>query len=113
MSNHLQTAEMTKENLDSPAAAEMLATIAVASLKQYGQVSFILRPDGGVAFANPVHVYFHPQSVEDLGGRPYRFVRPIVGAGKPNFVLWRDGILWEVEPEDGQLQDQPQEKPGG
>ena len=97
--------EMTRDNLESLGALETLATIAAASLKHYGQVTFVMRPDGGVAFANPAHVHIHPQAVEDLGDKPYRLVRPILGDGRPNYVVWRDGILWEVAFIDEQLEE--------
>lgn len=92
--------EMTRDNIDSIEALETLATIAAAGLRHYGQVTFVMRPDGGVAFANPAHVHIHPQAIEDLGDMPYRFVRPILGDGRPNYVAWKDGILWEIEPTD-------------
>lgn len=101
--------EMTKDNLDTLGALETLATIAAAGLKQYGQVTFIMRPDGGVAFANPAHVHVHPQAIEDLGDKPYRFVRPILGDGRPNYVAWKNGILWEIEFTD----EQPEAKSSG
>jgi hypothetical protein len=90
-------ADMTRENLETFGAAETLAAIAVAGLKQHGQVTFVMRPDGGVAFANPAHVHIHPQAVPDIAEGNFRYVRPILGDGRPNFVVWRDGILWEVE----------------
>jgi hypothetical protein len=99
--------EMTRENLESQGALETLANIAAASLKNYGQVTFVMRPDDGVAFANPAHVHIHPQAIEDLGDKPFRYIRPIVGDGRPHFVAWRGGILWEVE-----LDNEPEEKPG-
>jgi tRNA1(Val) A37 N6-methylase TrmN6 len=106
------TVEMTRENLDTLGALETLATIAAASLKQYGQATFVMRPDGGVAFANPLHVHIHPQAVEDLGDKPYHFVRPILGDGRPNYVAWKNGILWEVDFDDGQLQGQSEADSG-
>lgn len=96
------TVEMTRDNLETPGALELLAALAVAGLKNYGQVTFVMRPDGGVAFANPAHVHVHPQAVEDLGDKPYRLVKPILGDGRPNYVIWKDGILWEVEIVDEQ-----------
>jgi tRNA1(Val) A37 N6-methylase TrmN6 len=91
------TVEMTRENLETLAAAETLAAIAIAGLKQHGQATFVMRPDGGVAFANPAHVHIHPQAVPDIEDKPFRYVRPILGEGRPSFVVWRDGILWEIE----------------
>jgi len=100
--------EMNKDNIGTPAAMEMLGVVAAASLKNYGQATFVMRPDGGVAYANPAHVHVHPQAIEDLADRPYRLVRPILGDGRPNFVVWKDSILWEVELVD----EQSEEKPG-
>jgi len=56
-----------------------------------------------------VHVYIHPQAVEDTAGREYRHVRPILGDGKPNYAAMKDGILWEVEFVD----EKSEENPGG
>jgi len=89
--------EMTVDNLDTPQAASTLAVLAVLGLKKYGRVTFVVRPDRGVAFANPAHVDIHPDAIEDLADRPLRFVRPLLGDGKPKFVAWKDGVLWEVE----------------
>ena len=96
------TVEMSRDNLETLGALEILASIAAAGLKHYGQATFVMRPDGGVAFANPAHVHIHPQAVEDIGDKPYRLVRPILGDGLPNYVVWKDGILWEVELTDQQ-----------
>lgn len=87
---------LTSDNLNSVAAAITLGTLAAAGLKQYGQSTFFVRPDGGVTFANPTHVHIHPDAMEDLGERPFRYVRPLIGDGRPQFVAWKDGILWEV-----------------
>jgi len=103
-----QMMDMNRSNLETFEALEMLAKIAVAGLKNYGQVTFVMRPDDGVAFANPAHVHIHPQAIEDLGDKPYRIVRPILGDGRPSFVIWKDGILWEIE----FIDEQPQAKPG-
>jgi hypothetical protein len=89
--------ELTRQNLDSPGAAVTLATVAIASLKEYGCVTFVMHPNGEVVFANPAYVDIQPQAVQDLGDKPIRFVRPLLGDGKPRFVGWKDGRLWEVE----------------
>lgn len=91
-----QTIDMTRENLATAEAVEMLGRISAASLKQYGQVTFVMRPDGGVAYANNDFVHIEPQAVPDLVDRPHRLVRPILGDGRPQYVMWKDGILWEV-----------------
>lgn len=89
--------DINRENLGTEGAVTTLGAIAAASLKTYGQATFVMRDDGGVAFANPAHVHVHPQAIEDMGDRPFRYKRPILGDGRPNFVAWKDGILWEVE----------------
>lgn len=91
------TVELSRDNLQTQPAIEMLGTIAAGSLKEYGQATFVMRPDGGVAFANPTHVHVHPQAVPDLQDRPFRTVRPILGNGRPAYVVWKNGMLWEIE----------------
>lgn len=91
--------ELSKENLETAGSVEILGAIAAASLKHYGQATFVMRPDGGVAFANPDHVHILPEAVEDIGDQPFRLVRPLLGDGRPAYVIWKDGILWEIEPE--------------
>lgn len=92
--------DLTKENLDTPQAAGTLALLAVLALKKYGRVTFVVLPNGGIAFANPSHVDIHPEALKDLQGKSMRFVRPLLGDGRPSFVAWKDGILWEVVPTD-------------
>lgn len=105
----IPTVELTKENLRSQAAIDMLGAIAAGSLKEYGQATFIMRPDGGIAFANPAHVHVHPQAVPDITDKPFRTVRPILGTGRPAYVVWKNGMLWEIEFVD----EEPEEDTGG
>jgi hypothetical protein len=88
--------EMRRDNLETPESLTMLATLAVAGLKQYGKAVFVMRPDGGVAFANPTLVNIPVEAVPDLADRPFIHIRPIIGDGKPVYVAWKDGILWEI-----------------
>ena len=91
------TVELTRENLATQSAVELLGAIAVAGLQKYGEATFVMRPDDGVAYANPAHVHIHPDAVPDFANRPFRTVRPILGDGKPMFVVWKNGVLWEIE----------------
>lgn len=99
---HVPTVELTKDNLETQAAVEMLGAIAAGGLKEYGQATFVMRPDGGVAYANPAHVHVHPDAVPDIADKPFRIVRPVLGTGRPAFVVWKNGILWEIEFLDGE-----------
>jgi len=102
------TVELTRNNLETQAAIEMLGAIAAGGLKEYGQATFIMRPDGGVAFANPLHVHVHPDAVPDLPKKRFRTVRPILGTGRPVFVVWKNSVLWEIE-----FIDEPKKDAGG
>lgn len=91
--------DITDENLDRPDVRFYLGTLAAKALRDVGQVTFVKRLDGGVAWANHVHVFIHPQAVPDptLMASQYRLVRPVLGDGRPQFVAWQDGVLWEIE----------------
>ncbi len=107
-SPHVPTVELNRSNLETQPAIEMLGAIAAGGLKEYGQATFVMRPDGGVAFANPAHVHIHPDAVPDIADRPFREVRPILGTGRPQYVVWKNGILWEIE----FLDEDPEKYPG-
>lgn len=105
----IPTVELTRDNLETQPAVEMLGAIAAGGLKEYGQATFVMRPDGGVAYANPAHVHIHPAAVPDIEDKPFRTVRPVIGTGRPEFVVWKNGILWEIE----FLDDEFSKNPGG
>lgn len=89
--------EINRTNLDSLGAVATLGAWAAAFLKECGKAVFVLNPEGEVTWANPVLVDVPIDSVKDLSDRPYRFVRPILTDGRPQFVALRDGRLWEIE----------------
>ena len=105
----IPTVELTRENLQTQSAIEMLGAIAAGGLKEYGQATFVMRPDGGVAYANPTHVHIHPDAVPDIKNKPFRTVRPILGNGRPAYVVWKNGVLWEIEFVD----EEPEKNAGG
>lgn len=80
-----------------------LGELAAAALASVGQVTFVMNPSGEVAIANPVHVFMAPESVLDETTEevpPYRWVRPVLGSGRPQYAAWRDDQLWEIEFEE-------------
>jgi hypothetical protein len=94
--------EITRENLETIPAIQQLGVLAVRALKDVGVITLLVRPDGRIAFANPMYVYIERQAVPDpaLLDRPYRYVRPVVSDGKTRFVAWKAGRLWEIEYDD-------------
>ena len=93
------TVAITRDTLETLPAIQEIGTLAVRALKDLGTVTFIVRPDGCVAYANPMHVHVEREAVPDpkLLERPYRYVRPVLSDGKARFVAWRGGRLWEIE----------------
>lgn len=95
--------EITRDNLMSDEAILFLGAMAAKSLELFGQVTFLMSGSGGVSVANPVHVYLDTSAWldDDAHKLPrYRYVRPVLGQGKPQFVAWKNGELWEIEFED-------------
>jgi hypothetical protein len=98
--------EVGLEELRRPDVIHHLGELAAAGLTALGQVTLFRNPDGKVCIANPVHVFFAPGALLEDDGEdlpPYRWVRPIMGSGRPQYAAWRDGELWEIEFEDGEL----------
>lgn len=96
----IQTSEITRDNLMSDEAILYLGAVVAKSLELFGQVNLLLSGSGSVAIANPVHVYFSVDAYTDEDvheAPPYKWVRPVLGQGKPQFVAWRNGELWEIE----------------
>ena len=95
--------EITRDNLMSDEAIMFLGAMAARSLELFGQVTFLMSGSGSVSVANPVHVYLDTSAwVDDDRTDPprYHYVRPVLGQGKPQYVAWRNGELWEIEFED-------------
>jgi hypothetical protein len=77
-----------------------LGELAAAGLSSVGQVTLIMNPSGNVCIANPLHVFMAPESVLDEDTEevpPFRWVRPVLGSGRPQYAAWRDDQLWEIE----------------
>ena len=77
-----------------------LGLMAARGLKEHGTFTFLVREDGKIAMPNPTYVHIEAGALlVDEGDKlpPYRFVRPVLGSGKPQYVAWRDGTLWEIE----------------
>jgi hypothetical protein len=107
----IQQSEITRDNLMSDEAILFLGAMAAKSLELFGQVTFLMSGSGGVAVANPVHVYLDTSAWLDDDARAlpkYRYVRPVLGQGKPQYVAWKNGELWEIE-----FEDEPQPAKGG
>lgn len=90
--------DITLDNIDSPEAQIWLGLLTADQLKAMGSVTLFVAEDGGIRAANPLHVYLDgPEVYEGLPSNRYRWLRPIVGEMKPQYVAWRDGQLWEIE----------------
>jgi len=77
-----------------------LGELVAAGLTSVGQITMFKNPDGNVVIANPVHVYMAAGAVlEDEGDDipPFRWVRPILTSGRPQYAAWKGDQLWEIE----------------
>lgn len=85
-------------------AIYFLGMMAARGLELFGQVTLMISGDDKVAMANPVHVYLDVGafiSDQELPTHPpFRWVRPVLGQGKPQYVAWKEGVLWEIEFEE-------------
>lgn len=74
--------------------------IAAALLEQFGVVAFKLAADGRLVQLDPSSVaVLYDESMLPQGKRARRG-RPIVTDGKPQHVLYEDGVFYEVIFED-------------
>jgi len=96
-----QLSEVGLHELTNPNIWTFLGGLAAKQLTSFGQVTFLISDTNHVAMANPVHVYLGADAIvngEEVSEvPPYRWVRPIIGSGKPQHVAMRDGQLWEIE----------------
>lgn len=99
--------EITVENLRTLPAIGVLGDFASRMLEKYGKVTFVVGPKGNVIFANTAHVHIHPQAVADPGKCGWQLKRPVFGDGRPDFVVWHDEALWEVELLDEEKPEDP------
>lgn len=94
----IHVSDLLREDEEGGRIAAWFTQLAGLCLRGAGSVTFILDDDQNVRWANPVHVYLDENAVlEETPGRAYRWLRPIVGEGKPQYVAWRNGQLWEIE----------------
>jgi hypothetical protein len=99
--------DVVRDDLKKPGVILHLGVLISKALYGYGSGTFILDPDGKVVQVNPLHVYLDVGAIispED-STRPFRWVRPALGSGKPQYAAWRNGILWEVEFTDALQQE--------
>lgn len=91
--------EIGLEELYREDAIYFLGLMAAQGLRNFGQVTFIMGADQKVCVANPVHVYLDSQAVtsDDSPAPPFKWVRPILGSGRPQYSAWKNGELWEIE----------------
>lgn len=95
--------DINRDDLDRQDAIYFLGLMAAQGLKLFGQVNMIVGPNDKVCIANPVHVYFDANAylqdnMEEIP--PFKWKRPVVPDGKPLYVAWRNGELWEIEFEE-------------
>jgi len=94
--------DITIENIMTPDAFLALGSLAAQALRELGEVTLVVRPDGAVTYANPAKVHIERDAIPDaeLLARPFRYVRPIMSDRRPRFVAWKDQSLWEIEFEE-------------
>jgi hypothetical protein len=97
--------EISRQDLRRQDAIYFLGLMVSKALESFGQVTLMMSQDDKVAVANPVHVYLDAKAViTDMGDPlpPFHWVRPVLGHGRPQYVAWKNGELWEIsfnEPE--------------
>lgn len=95
--------EIGRDELLRDDAVYFLGMMAARELRAFGQITMMMGADDKVCVANPTLVYLDANAIvnEDMPERPdFRWVRPILGSGRPQFVAWKDGELWEIEFKD-------------
>jgi len=96
----MKTVDVGQEELRRRDVIFHLGELAAAGLNSVGQITMFKNPDGNVCIANPVHVYFAPGAIlEDDGEEtpPFKWVRPILSSGRPQYAAWKGDRLWEIE----------------
>lgn len=107
---------ISKADLRREDAIYFIGLLAVAGLEKLGQVTLVINSKDRVAIANPAHVLLAAQALaDDEDGiiPPFRYVRPILGQGRPQAVALRDGEWWEIEFEEQQADETEPEEPAG
>lgn len=89
--------DVSIRNLDEPDVLAWLAALCSVHLKVAGSVTFFIDEDGYVQLANPLGVFLDIERMK-APEKPYRFVRPIITDGRPQYIAVReDGTIWEIE----------------
>jgi len=93
--------EIGRADLMRDDAVYFIGLMAVKGLAAFGHVTLIMGEDDKVCIANPTKVYLDACAAiaddtpdEDL---KFKYVRPILPTGRPQYVAWREGELWEIE----------------
>jgi len=96
--------EISKQDLLRDDAVYFIGLMAAKSLMTFGQITLVMGASETVCVANPTQVYLDAGAIIDDEGLsevpPFKWVRPILSSGRPQYVAWRDGELWEIEFED-------------
>lgn len=94
--------DIGRKDLDRQDAIYFLGLMAAHGLKSFGQVNMVIGEDDKVCLANPIHVYFDAKAYihDDTELPPFKWKRPVVSEGRPQYVAWRKGELWEIEFEE-------------
>lgn len=93
--------EIGRADLMRDDAVYFIGLMAVKGLAAFGHATLIMGADDKVCIADPTKVYLDAATAiaddtpdEEL---KFRYVRPILPTGRPQFVAWRDSELWEIE----------------
>jgi len=99
--------DISRADLDREDAIYFLGLMAAHGLKLFGQVNMVMGMDDKVCLANPIHVYFDAAAYihEDADHTPsFKWKRPVISEGRPQYVAWRNGELWEIEFEESEAE---------
>jgi hypothetical protein len=108
--------EIGRKDLLRDDAVYFIGLMAAKGLAAFGQVTLIMGSDDKVCIANPTQVYLDVGAVINDDSDPallpkFKWVRPILGSGRPQYVAYRDGELWEIEFVD-ESEDESEEESG-
>jgi hypothetical protein len=99
--------EINREDLINPGVYTEIGKQVAYLLTRHRVVTLFVHNDDSICFANPLHiyldanedgVYLDSQHALTPPPEPYRLTRPVIAEGRPQWVVWRRGQLWEVEP---------------
>ena len=104
--------EIGRSDLMRDDAIYFIGLMAAKGLAAFGHATLIMGADDKVCIADPIKVYLDAGATITDDTPPdeemkFRYVRPILPTGRPQYVAWRDSELWEIEFTDEESEEDP------